>query len=524
MIPSLLKRKDIYKPALVVFLLGAGLRLYSFYFSSLLFNSDGFLYLQQAKALYLGEFDQVTACYPYPNLYPAVVVPFYWLMGHWVIAAKTVSFVFATASLIPLYFILRHFFDRQIATAVLFLVAVNPFLVRISSEVLRGPLFWFFISLGLALFVASFDAKKRGLFLAGSCLSYVIAAGSRIDAVVFLFATPVFILLLGERRRKLKDLFWFVSPLLLFGGLGGLFLLSVDGFTVKAIFSRDIFAELQRSLDAYGQIRDGLLELGRGGYTATVSGVPVGFFKQCRNLLVWISFADTMMLWIGMAFYPFALFFIFGFKGAWSKLREDVKLRYLLMMGLAGFSVVMLQEIFSWFMSARFIVLSYLPLLVFFGFGLERFIAFLERKKGWGRVSILLGIACICMVVTLPKNLKHNRADKAIFREIGEFVGEREGSTSEIHIAAFFKRVGYANVFANLEVKTVSCVREFWLDEDVHGEEILRILQSRNIDYFVWDEKNCTAEELAILRQGETLEVTTWETKRLGELVLFKFP
>lgn len=524
MIQALCKRKDIYLPALYVLLIGAGFRLYSFYFSSLLFNSDGIVYLQQAKAFYFGEFDRLTACYPYPNLYPLVILPFYWLMDHWVIAAKTASFVFGTATLIPLYYILRHFFDRHIATVVLLLAALNPFLVKTSSEVLRGPLFWFFVALGLALFVASFDRKRRWLFLAGSCLSYVIAVAARIDAVVFILLTPVFIILLGERGRKIKDLFWFVSPFLVFGVIGGIFVLLDGGVVLKDIFARDIFAELKRSIDSYGQIRDGLRELGQGGYTATVVGVPVGFFKQCRNLLIWIAFGDTLMLWLSMAYYPFALFFIFGFKGAWRKLQDDVKLRYLLVMGMGGFAIVILQEIFSWFMSARFIVLSYLPLLVFFGFGLKRFVEYLEDKKGWGRAAILLGLSCLFVVATLPKNLKHSRADKAIFREVGEFVGNREGSAKEIHVVAFFKRVEYTNVFANLDVRTTPCFSQYSLLEGEHGGDLVGKLQRLDADYFVWDEKNCSTEELQVLRQAGFAEVTSWDTKRLGSLILFEIP
>ncbi len=524
MINAFCKRKDIYLPALYVLLIGAGFRLYAFYFSSLLFNSDGIVYLQQAKALYLGEFDRLITCYPYPHLYPVVVQPFYWLMGHWVIAAKTASFVFGTATLIPLYYILRHFFDRQIATVVLLLAALNPFLVKTSSEVLRGPLFWFFVALGLALFVASFARKRRGLFLAGSCLAYVIAATSRVDAVALIFLTPIFILVLGESNRKIKDLLWFVSPFLVFGVIGSVFLLMSSDVSLKSIFARDIFAELQRSLDAYGQIRDGLRELGQGGYTDTLAGVPVGFFKQCRNLLIWIAFGDTLMLWISMAYYPFALFFIFGFKGVWKKLRDDVKLRYLLVMGMGGFGLVMLQEMFSWFMSARFIVLSYLPLLVFFGFGLKRFVAYLEDKKGWGRVTILLGLSCLFLVATLPKNLKHSRADKAIFREVGEFIGAREGSAEEIHVVAFFKRVEYTNVFANLDVQTTPCFSQYSLLEGEHGGDLVGKLKRLDADYFVWDEKNCSTEELQVLQKAGFVEVTSWDTKRLGSLVLFKLP
>lgn len=522
MIQAFFRRKDVYVPALVVFLVGALLRLYSFYFSSLLFNSDGIVYLQQAKALYLGDFSQYTACYPYPNLFTVMIVPFYWLTGHWVVAGKTVSFLFGTAMLIPLYFVFRYFFDRHMATVLLFLVAVNPFLVSTTPEVLRGPMFWFFISLGLFLFVAGLDRQKRGLFLSGSCLAYLVAFGARVDALVFLLATPGFIICFGTQGRKIRDLLGFLAPLLILGVVGGLVVVVYDVTLVQRLFRRDILAELARSFDAYGMIRDGLRELGHGGYADTVAGVPVGFFKQCRNLVVWIAFADTFGLLFSMSFQPFFLFFLFGFKGAWAKLRDDVKLRYLLVMGISGFAIVMLQELFSWFMSARFIVLCYLPLLVFAGFGIERFASFLESKKNWTRVTILLLLCTLFFVVTLPKNLKHNRADKIIFRDIGEYIGVREGGTREIHVVSFFKRVEYTNVFANLNVESAPCFWEYSLLEKEHGENLQARLEQLDADYFVWDEKHCSEDELQRFRETGWVEVTSWQTKRLGKVVLFE--
>lgn len=519
MLKSFFRRKEVYIPALLVIIIGAGLRLYSFYFSHLMFNIDGIYYIQQAKALYLGEFDRFMACYWYPNVYPFFIVPFYWITGHWVVAARTASFLFGTATLIPLYFLLRHFFDRPMATCVLLLAAVNPFLVATSSEVLRGPVFWFFSSLGLALFVAAFDKDKRGLFLAGSCLAFLVATWSRIDAVVYILATPCFIIVFGERQRKMRDVLGFISPLLVLGavGLAGVVAFG-DGFS-RSLLPRDILSALLKSFHTYNETRDGLKVLGD---TVNEVGVPPGFFIQCRNLVWWLGLGDIFMLFLGMAFLPFGLFFLFGFKNIGSRLRDDVKLRYLLVMGLAAYVLVVVQELSNWIMSPRFVVLLFLPLLVFFGSGLARFVDFLQQKFSWQRTTVLILLGCVFFLAALPKNLDHHRADKLIFREIGEFIGQQEDGGEVVTIAGFFKRVGYINLFANLEVQASPCCNDHHLPDRLHGKNLLVHLQKRDFTYFIWDEKHCTVEELQLLQQAEFIEVTSWQTKRLGRMILFK--
>lgn len=519
MIQTFFKRQNVYLPFLLVVLLGAGLRLYSFYFSHLMFNIDGVYYLQQAKALYLGEFDRFMACYWYPNVYPFVVVPFYWITGHWVVAARTASFLFGTATLIPLYFLLRHFYDRQIATCVLLLAAVNPFMVEVSSEVLRGPVFWFFSSLGLAFFVAGFDRDNRKFFLFGSCVAFLVATWSRIDAVIYLLATPFFIIAFGERQRKVRDLLSFLSPLLVLAALGLVGALVYGGELSRSLLPRDILAALGNSFDSYNATRDGLkvLALGVNG-----EGIPPGFFAQCRNLLFLIGMADVFLLLLGMAFLPFGLFFLFGFQNIRQRLCDDIKLRYLFLMGLSAYALVVVQELSNWIMSPRFVVLLYLPLLVFFGSGLSRFTAFLQVKFSWKKTVILITLGCVCVLVALPKNLNHNRADKLVFREIGEFIGQREDGATAVRVSGFFKRVAYVNLFANLDAHSSPCCNDLGLSDQFHGERLLRKLRKQDADYFVWDEKHCRIEELQALQEAEFSEVTTWETKRLGKVVLLK--
>ena len=56
-------------------------------------------------------------------------------------------------TLIPLYLLCRRFFDKEMSALTVLVFAVLPVLVVGSAEVVRGPVCWFFLALGLLLFV-----------------------------------------------------------------------------------------------------------------------------------------------------------------------------------------------------------------------------------------------------------------------------------------------------------------------------------------------------------------------------------
>ncbi|MBA7662508.1 hypothetical protein ES703_70537 [subsurface metagenome] len=66
-------------------------------------------------------------------------------------AAKSVSLIFGTMTLVPLYFLLKRFFDESIGLLVLLIFALIPVFIDRSVDVVRGPIFWFFSVLGLYL-------------------------------------------------------------------------------------------------------------------------------------------------------------------------------------------------------------------------------------------------------------------------------------------------------------------------------------------------------------------------------------
>ena len=75
------------------------------------------------------------------------------MIGSWPGGFVTLTFSFAT--LFPLYLIAKRFFDRSTTLLVMLVFAFIPALVGRSADIIRGPIFWFFLSMGMYLFIRS---------------------------------------------------------------------------------------------------------------------------------------------------------------------------------------------------------------------------------------------------------------------------------------------------------------------------------------------------------------------------------
>ena len=135
-----------------IFLFGTLLRFYAC-LRTYIINPDGTLYIHQARALFYGQWDQLTSCgLGYLSPFPVLVTLSYPIFNDWVSAARFVSLAFGSLSLIPLYFLLARFLQKDIRLLALLVFAVIPALVGRSADVIRDPVSWFFNLLALACF------------------------------------------------------------------------------------------------------------------------------------------------------------------------------------------------------------------------------------------------------------------------------------------------------------------------------------------------------------------------------------
>ncbi|MFP3927720.1 MAG: ArnT family glycosyltransferase, partial [Desulfobacteraceae bacterium] len=202
-------------PALIVliFALGILLRIIACQ-NTYIINPDGIYYIQQAKAIYYGQWQHLTSCLSFISIYSFLISITYPLFHDWIIAGKFVSLFFGSITLIPFYYLCRHFFKRDVSGLIFLIFAVLPVLVSWSAGVLRDPVAWFFLTLGLYFFIA-WDHKHERLSALLACISFILATWGRIEGSLFIIVTFIYLLAIS-RREGFKRLTFFSLPIFIF--------------------------------------------------------------------------------------------------------------------------------------------------------------------------------------------------------------------------------------------------------------------------------------------------------------------
>jgi len=243
----------------LIFLLGFGIRLFSVLYTNIV-NPDGVLYIHQARAVYYGLFDSVYNCgLGSLSNYSLFIVGLYMIFGNWVVAAKSLSLIFGSITLIPLYFLVKRFFDDKITLLVILMFGLMPDFVARSADVVREPVYWFFCVLGLYFFVSQLSEKKD-LYLILASLSFLMAAWARIEAVLFMLISSLYILF-GQKEQRIKTLSLFILPLVL---LALCFAVGQMFFNVSAgdlYRTRQLATKLSVPVVEYENLRRDLAEL-----------------------------------------------------------------------------------------------------------------------------------------------------------------------------------------------------------------------------------------------------------------------
>ncbi|MFC1524755.1 glycosyltransferase family 39 protein [Planctomycetota bacterium] len=151
--------------------------------------SDGPVYIKVAQDYYDGNFRQALD-HSYHPVYPLLISVLYWVLGNWEWAGIVISMLLSSLVVIPLYYIGKQVFDKEIAVVACILYAFLPHAARLSAQVLTTGTFIFFLIMSIWLFMLALkDWKYRFFFLAG--ISALLAYFSRPDGIIIL---PVFIL------------------------------------------------------------------------------------------------------------------------------------------------------------------------------------------------------------------------------------------------------------------------------------------------------------------------------------------
>jgi hypothetical protein len=196
-------------PYCILLLLLAMTGLIRYYLASMqIITIDGILYIKIAKGINLGNLQGVTD-YGFFNLYSFLIALFQMIFHDWEYSGQMVSVVFGSLTIIPLFFLIRGLFNRNVAIVSALIFAVHPRFVEYSSDVLREPVFWFFSIAALWLAWEGISHKKSFLFVLSS-MSTGFAMFTRVEGAMVFLIVVLWILwfFLNDKQNRKKVLLY----------------------------------------------------------------------------------------------------------------------------------------------------------------------------------------------------------------------------------------------------------------------------------------------------------------------------
>jgi len=513
--------------ALLVFVIGFSLRWYAGQ-STYVINPDGALYIHQARAIFFGQLDKITPCGTgFLSNYAVLIAGAYVIFHDWILAAQAVSILFGSLTLIPVYLLSRRFFEPYISAGVMLIFAVIPVFVSRSADVVRGPVYWFFMAFGLYVFIC--HTGKRGyLFLLIANLSFLMAAWARIEAILLLMLTAGY-LLIFQRENRIKKVLIFLLPTILIaifyvGVMSRFDLPATTLLRSNEIMLNEIMLKATQPIRQYQKLRENLAFLA-GSHHDELTEL---FLPEARNLVWLVAIGTLLNRAMEAFFYPLLLIFIVGFFGLGKKVRNDPRLIYFLLLAGGGCILLLAHILQYWMIYYRFMAIIIYPCAVFYGFGLEQIVRYFTSRFHLKAAVAYSMIAVLILVVTLPKNLAPRRDDKQVFKQIGEYVASKEGNSKEISVLASMASIRWFSFYANLNYQGAACPQPYDNYSMIVGNNypnFIQRLKQRQIKYFLWEEKHWPTKRFNLFKKPyhrHFKKIGRWYHTDTGKMILFE--
>jgi hypothetical protein len=427
----------------------------------------------------------------------------------------------------------KHFFEAKISALITLIFAVSPLFVSCSVDIIRDPAYWFFSVIGLYFFTKQIDNRKF-LFLLLSSTFFVLATSIRIEAILFILVSGLYIILIPQQDR-LKKFIVFSTPLVLilfFFVIGQMILRPSGEFYWYRL--QEVLGRLSGSINSYQQLEGNLSELIRN----PPMGIQFEFFYHIRTLIWFIGLGAILQNAIEAFHYPFFLIFIIGLQGMWKRAKEDRSILYFTLLSFAAPILLYFYVFTTWSIEHRYFVLMIFPSFIFLGFGLEKIIHFLKSRY---HLKEHLSVSIICLFIlafALPNDMAPKEVDKVIFKRIGEIIAEREGRSHEIEVLTLGDQTRWISFYANYHVKGAPCPDKYYYD-DTHTyrrdnykniignsyEQFVYNLKSRGIKYLLWEEHRWPPQRFDFLNRKDSkqfIKIGSWEHQDTGKLILFE--
>jgi hypothetical protein len=505
-----------------IFLFGFLVRLY-IAFNTYVVNPDGTIYIHQAKALFYGQWDQLTSCgINYLSIYPFLIVGANYLFQDWIIAARAVSMFFGCVALIPLYLVCRLFFQRTISGMILLILVMIPFLVDTCADIVRDPVSWFFVALGLYLFLLQQESPRYRLFLALSCLAFMIGAWARVEALVVIVVSLLY-LCLTRHERKLVRLTYFTLPTAVIGLCFYLAMMQLGILGESIIRGQEVVDKGLGPYNAYHGLRASLQALA----THSANAFDRAFFTHARSLVWWIALGSLITYVVKALFYPFFAVYVVGLSDLVDHLKKEKRTVYLAAVSSASLIVLYIHLLHSWQIYTRFMAIFLFSSVTVIGIGLERLVRFAHQRLNLSSSLTIAILGCLIVGSALPKSLGPREKDKVVFRELGEIIAMREGNEKAMKVLASSYSVAWICFYANVNFRGAVCPVSDELGEFVERDYVgfVQKLKKAKLNYFVLEERRWPKNMFDIKREIETKdfeEVATRYHPTTGEMRLYK--
>jgi hypothetical protein len=501
--------------------MGLVIRLFAFR-CTFVINPDGEFYINQAKALYYGQWENFTTCgLSYLSNYPIFIAGAFTIFKDWIIAAKGVSLFFGTAALIPIYFTLKQFVDEKSSALALLIYAMMPVFVSRSVDVVKDPIFWFFLSAGIYGYVKQMVQRNNGyLFLSSIC--FLMATWSRIEAFLFVVASGACILIMRQEKKILRLLVFMLPILILLNGVLFAMLLGLSANDLNRLDEFTAYAD--QPIKHYKHIRAELRQL-------TVqfrNDILALFLPEARNLTWLIALGTLLSRALEAYFLPYFMLLLAGLGGIWKNVKQHQSVAYLFVLLVSGTVFLYLIILGFWILEYRWLALIIIPSFPFLGFGIERILRFLQAK--WRlRESLALVLLCLFILVSaLPKNLQPRREDKLVFKEIGGFIAQKENSPKEIIISTSRATQQWISFYANLNTTKAPCTKysdicwDYFASDYVH---LVKQLRKKSVQYFIWVERHWPVDQFDFLSapyRQDFKQLGVWRHVDTGRMILYE--
>ncbi len=508
------------KEVIFVFAIGILIRIFAGIFTFII-NPDGPLYIHQARALYYGLWHDVTGCgLSYIPNYPFFICIFYPVFHNWETAARAVCLFFGSATLFPVFFLLKRFFSLRTSALALLVFAMIPVFVSRSADVLRDPVSWFFMSLGLWLFIRKMDSENGAFSYFFASLAFLMALWARIETFLFIVVSALF-LIFFKQEKKLAKTAAFMAPFIVISGCAFVFVAKKDIPVGKIFRLAEITQKISSPLSNYGKLRKNLKKTAS---KLSRDDILRLFLPQARTNIWLIALGTLVNRILEGFFYPLLIFFIFGMRGLKTKIAKDKKILYLFILAVSGLILLYAHVMDTWVLDNRFLAVVIIPSVVFAGFGVEFFEKLIEKKAGFSKPAIFFMICLFIILSALPKNLQMREKDKQVFKQIGFFIEKNKTPGKKVLISSSFHIQRWLAFYANLDVQAAPCPQEFdncWDYLPENPGAFLQALKQKNIKFLLWEEnhwqKNFLPENLPGLKN-----MGSWDHPDTGKMILYK--